>query len=68
MGARDTLGNLFKQRFLDFNKLWRFNHIQYFFQLPKEHNLEVQAKHKVSGAWLKNPYGQRNNEGFAVLI
>ena len=49
MGARHTLGDLFKQRFLDFNKLRRFNHIQYFFQLPKEHDLEVHAKHQESG-------------------
>lgn len=58
MGARNTLGNLFKQRFLDFNKLRWFNHIQYLLQLPKEHDLEAHAKDQPSGTGLKNPYAQ----------
>lgn len=44
MRARDTLGNLFKQGFLDFDKLWWFNYIQYFFQLSKEHDLKTRKK------------------------
>lgn len=70
MGARHTLGDLFKQRFLDFNKLRRFNHIQYFFQLPKEHDLEVTCKTPSVRCLIKKIYmdNEESQEFCMVLI
>ena len=64
MWAGNTFGNLFKQRFLDFDKLSRFDDIKYLLDLAQEHDLLLGAG---LGPELEQPLDDLLGEGGVLL-
>merc|ERR1711884_328402 len=62
--AGNTFGNLFKQRFLDFDKLSRFDDIKYLLDLAQEHDLLLGAG---LGPELEQPLDDLLGEGGVLL-
>lgn len=64
MRTRDALGDLPEQWFLDFDELWRFDHVQDFLDFAEEHHLLLGA-----GLWpeLEQPAHHRFRQRGVLL-